>query len=143
MVDGEKELLRLLQSHRYNKARLEETTERLLSSSHKITPSYSNTGGGGSGGRYSKVESFAEKTEKLKAAIREYRRDVQAVETALACPELSKRELKVLNWIADGWRLSTLAMAEYVYISQIYKIRDRALKKASRHLETRNGAKHG
>ena len=65
------------------------------------------------------------------------------MEAALRCPELNKLERRVLDWIAGGWHLSSLAEAEGIYISRIYKIRDKALRKALRHLETHYGVNNG
>lgn len=143
MMDGEKELLILFQNYSYNIARLEEKQEQLNGSTYRITPSYSSTGGGGGNRPGSKVESFAEKTEKLTQAITRYQRETRIVEAAIACPELSKIERRVLEWLAGGWHLSSLADAEGIYISRIYKIRDKALRKALRYLETRFEVKHG
>ncbi len=142
-VGGEKGLLQLFENYRYNVARLEEKREQLNGNTYRITPSYSSTGGGGGNRPGSKVESYAEKTEKLTQAIMQYRWEISVVEAALRCPELTKMERRALDWIAGGWRLASLAEAEGVYISRIYKIRDKALRKALRHLETRCGVNGG
>lgn len=137
MTIGEKNLLRMLQNYRYDKERLKEAVERLEGMSYKVTPSYSSTGG--SGGRPgSKVEDYTEKAEKLRRAIRTYRQNTGMVDRALESTELDRMERRVLEWIACGGRLSSLAEAEGIYISRIYKIRDKALRKALRHLETQN-----
>lgn len=142
MTDGEKNLLRLLERFRYNEQRLQETEERLRSKTYRITPSYSNAGGGGGGGYKSKVESHAEKLLKLKKDIAEYRRQVDIARTALQCPELSSLEWRTLNWIANGGKPAAFAELEGIYISRIYKIRDKALRKALRSLETTKRSKN-
>lgn len=136
MTDSEKALHGLIQNYRRNKQRLAEKEERLKSKTYKITPSYSSTGGGGGNGTKSKVEDYAEKVLKLKREIADYKRKVDTVRKALQCPELSYMERRTLRWIADGGRPADLAERDGIYISRIYKIRDKALKKALRSLET-------
>lgn len=136
MTDGEKKLHELFLNYSLNEKRLGEKEERLKSKTYKITPSYSSTGGGGGNGTKSKVEDYTEKILKLKREIAEYRRKVYTVRVALNCPELSNLERRTLQWIADGGRLATFAELEGIYISRIYKIRDKALKKALRSLKT-------
>lgn len=136
MTDGEKDLLALIQRYGYNLVRLSEAEESLESKIYRITPSYSNTGGGSGNVSRSRVENHAEKIMKLKREIAEYKRKIAIVETALQCPELSRLERRVLNWIADGGKLASFAEAEGIYISRIYKIRDKALKKALSSPET-------
>lgn len=142
MTCGEKNLLRLLQSYRYDKQRLTEALERLEGMTYKVTPSYSSTGGS-SGRPGSKVEDYTEKAEKLRRAIKTYRMNTGMVDRALECTELNRMERRVLEWIACGGRLSSLAEAEEIYISRIYKIRDKALRKALRHLETQIEVRKG
>jgi hypothetical protein len=129
MTGGEKNLLRLIKNYRYNQMRLEETEEALRCKTYKITPSYGSTGGGGKSA-HSKVESFVEKAVKLKRDAAEYRRKVKRAEAALNCPELTVMEQRVLYWIASGERLAGLAERDGIYISRVYKIRDKALRKA-------------
>jgi hypothetical protein len=136
MTDSEKELLNLLQNYSRNEQRLHEAEERLKSKIYRITPSYSNTGGGGGNISRSKVESHAEKVLKLKREIADYKRKVGIVNAVLQCPELSSLEWRTLNWIANGGRPAAFAELEGIYISRIYKIRDKALRKAPRALET-------
>lgn len=137
MAYSEKDLLALIQNYSRNEQRLHEAEERLRSKTYRITPTYSNTGGGGGGNSSkSRVEYHAEKILKLKRDIAEYRRKVDIVRTVLQCPELTAIEWRTLNWIANGGRPATFAELEGIYISRIYKIRDKALRKALRSLET-------
>jgi hypothetical protein len=143
MTDGEKDLLRLFQNYTFNEQRLQEAEERLRSKTYRITPSYSSTGGSGGGNNSrSRVENHAEKVLKLKREIEDYRRKIDIVRTALQCPELSGLEWRTLNWIANGGQLASFAEVEEIYISRIYKIRDKALRKALRSLETTKRSKN-
>ena len=142
MTDGEKELLQLFLNYARNEQRLHEREERLKSKTYRITPSYSNTGGSGGNSSKSKVEAHAEKIIKLKQEIAEYRWKVGVVEAALQCPELTNLEWRTLNWIANGGKPAAFAELEGIYISRIYKIRDRALRKALRVLETTKRSKN-
>ena len=138
MTDGEKKLHELFLNYSFNEQQLRKKEERLKSKTYKITPSYSSTGGGGGNGTKSKVEDYTEKVLKLKREIAYYRRKVDTVKAALECPELSNLERRTLRWIADGGHLKTFAELEGIYISRIYKMRDKALKKALRSLKTTN-----
>lgn len=136
MVETEKDLLRLFLRYSLNEQRLQAAEERLMSKTYRITPSYSSVGGGGGNGSKSRVENHAEKVIKLKREIAEYREQVEIVRAALQCPELSGIEWRTLNWIANGGKPASLAELEGIYISRIYKIRDKALRKALRALKT-------
>lgn len=135
MTAGEKNLLRLIENYRYNEKRLYETEESLKSKTYRITPSYCSTGGSAGNGSKSRIESHTEKVIKLKQEIAEYKRQINTVKAALQCPELSNIERRTLSWIANSGRLASLAEQEGIYQSHIYKIRDKALRKALRGLQ--------
>lgn len=136
MTNGEKKLLQIIQRYEYNAVRLAETEERIRGETYKVTPSYNNTGGGRANGNHSKVEDFAERSAKLKEDVKEYRRQIRVAEAALHCPDLTTTESRILWWISAGLRLSGFADREGIYISRVYKIRDKALRKALKHIET-------
>jgi hypothetical protein len=138
----EKDLLRLFLRYTLNEQRLQAAEERLASKTYRITPSYSSDCGSGGNSSRSRVENHAEKILKLKREIEEYRRQVEIVRTALKCPELSDIERKTLGWIANGGKPAAFAELEGIYISRIYKIRDNALRKALRALETTKRSKN-
>lgn len=131
-----KELLRILQNYVYTSERFIETEDRLEAMQYRLTPSYSNNiGGGRSNGVSSKVENFVTKQDKLNLTAAECKRQLRIVEATLYCPELTQLEKWLLAWIAGGGKVSTFAEARGIYISRAYKIRDRALKKAIKHIE--------
>lgn len=130
-----KELLRILQNYRYTAERLIETENRLENMQYKITPSYSgNPGGGRTNAVSNKVEDFATKLVRLNKTAEECRRQLRVAEATLYCPELSQMEKWLLDWIAAGGKVASFAEARGIYISRAYKIRDKALKKAIKHI---------
>lgn len=143
MVCDEKELLRYLRKYAYNSKCLADAQDQLIHRTYSITPSYNSIGGGRANGNRSKVEDYVEKAEKLKREIAEYRRQLDIAEMALRCPELTTTEERTLWWIASGLRLATFSEMEGIYISTVYKIRDKAIRKAIKYLETQSVAKHG
>lgn len=126
----EQELLKLLLrypslSHQHNM-----TISRLTAMEYKITPSYGNTGGGRASGTQSKVEDYVTKIVKLKRDEKRLREQLETVYKAIACPDLTFHEKGILEWIMEGRKLATYAEMEGIYSSRVYKLRDRALKKA-------------
>ena len=134
--NGEKVLLEALQSYSYNEKRLAETEERLMGKTYRITPSYGNTGGGSASWSRSKVEDFVLQTERLRRTAAKYRAEIKLADEAMNCPDLTETEREILSWIAAGAQLATYADMNGIYISSVYKMRDRALKKAYDSLKT-------
>ena len=132
MTDGERKLLELIRARQYYARRLNEAKERLERLGYKTTASYGSTGGGsGSGaGSKSKVEKIAEKKISLQSDIEKCSVKLDIVDTALACASLSRMEQSTLLWEAAGGHLSSLAASYDIYQSRIYKIRDKAIRKA-------------
>lgn len=130
----EKYILQCLQDSIHNTRRLRELEDRLLSHSYKITPSYSDSGGRASGKPHSKVESYSIRQVRDKEKLAEYKQKLKIAEKARFCPTLDYREKAVLDWIATGGTVAGYAEAWGIYQSYAYKIRDKALKKALKHI---------
>lgn len=130
----EKYIMQCVLDSVHNTRRLRECEERLLAKSYKITPSYSESGGSGSREVHSKVESYAIRQVSDLEQIAEYKKKLKIAEKARFCPTLSYRERAVLDWIASGGSVSGYAEAWGIYQSYAYKIRDKAIKKAYKHI---------
>lgn len=140
MTDAERTILWNLQRYASQRKRLSEVEEQIKSETYKLTPTYGNCSFGGSRANNSKVESFADRLIKLKRQASEYRKSIWMAEEAMHCPTLTKTEKEALLYIAQGGKLSEFAKARGIYSSNIYKIRDKALTKASKHI---SGCKSG
>lgn len=126
----EQELYRLLQRYAYLCHQLSGITDRIVALEYKITTSYGNTGGGSASGNHSKVEDFVAKKVKLQREADRINAKVQMVNKALSCPLLTFYEKEILGWIITGRKLADYAELEGIYSSRVYKLRDKALKKA-------------
>lgn len=130
----EKYILQCVKDSAHNTRRLRECEERLLAQSYKITPSYSESGGSGSREVHSKVESYAIRQVRDLEQIAEYKKKLKIAEKARFCPTLNYREKAALDWIACGGTVAGYAEAWGIYKSYAYKIRDKAIKKAHKHI---------
>lgn len=134
MTEKEKYVLHCLQSRSYNLRRLAELTEAMTRLSYKITPSYSESGGHSSGKPQSKVENHVIKQERMEKAMAKCREELMMAEAVLNCKELSKQEYAAVECVALGGTMTTFAATWGIYNSYAYKIRDRAIKKALKHI---------
>lgn len=124
------EVLRKLSNFSYNRARLREIQEQLNSITYKVTPTYGNlsgTSGGGFGG--SKVESMGNRRHDLKQAARGYSCKVAEVYRMIERSGLEEKEKALMWWIANNGKLQAFARREKIGKDNVYKIRDRAIKK--------------
>lgn len=126
----ERDLLNILQRYTYLQDQLRKAEGVLEAMQYGITPSYDNTGGGRCSGNKSKVEEFAIRKMKLQREADEHRKKLRIADAALDCPELTTIEMCTLNWIAMNGKLAEFAEMKGIYKSNVYKIRDKALKKA-------------
>ena len=125
----EKELLELIQSYAYNKARLIEIQDELNSVNYKITAMYGNLAPSSGGTFNSKVETIGNKRHELKARGYVYKNKIERIIKYIENSGLTDREKGVIYWLAKNRRLQAYARREHIGKDNIYKIRDRALKK--------------
>lgn len=134
MTEHEKYILKCLKNYNRNVWKLTQLSNDLEAKEYKITPSYSQSGGRASGKPQSKVENYAIKIAKLKRDIASCQKELQTANDALHCDTLSKRERAALEYVSMGASLTTFAEAWNIYSSYAYKIRDKALRKASKYI---------
>lgn len=129
-----RELNDLLIDYRYSLQRVSELKEDIRRAGYKVTQSYGQDGGGFCGGNSSKVERFVIKNMQMHDELKKQQLNVKICEASLAIHELTGAERKVLEAVANGEGLAGLATGLGVGVSYVYKIRDRALHKASKAL---------
>lgn len=128
-MDG-KEVLDILRNYPFYSARLEEIKEQLQSICPKVTATYGNLAGvsGGNGFR-SKVEDMGNRRYELKQKEAYYKRKAGQITRMIECSGLSDQEKALMWWIAKNGRLQAFARRERIGKDNVYKIRDRAVKK--------------
>lgn len=130
----EQELHSLLRKQPRIRIALAAVKERLACMEYKITPSYESTGGGRSSGVKSKVEDFVTKMGRDRKTVEQLERQLAIIELALNCPQLTKHEQGVLICVTENRKLAAYAKQEGIYASNVYKLRDKALRKAVNHI---------
>lgn len=134
MTEHEKYILKCLNNYESNVWKLTQLSNDLEAKEYKITPSYSQSGGRTSGKPQSKVENYAISLTKLKRDIAKCQKELQTANQALQCDTLTKRERAALEYVSMRISLTAFAEAWNIYSSYAYKIRDKALGKASKYI---------
>ena len=125
----EKAVIGKIQCYTYYKARLAEVEEQLQSICIKLTPTYGNLAPTTGGTFNSKVENIGNRRHDLTQKIRAYKREVLKVQQLIENSGLDEREKGLMWWIANNGRLAAYARRERIGKDNVYKIRDRAVKK--------------
>lgn len=134
----EKEVLSKIKSYSYNMARLEEINEQLQSICIKITATYGNLAPTSGNGFRSKVEETGNRRYELKKKRAGYDRKVMEVRHMIYNSGLDEREKGLMLWIANNGKLQAYARRERIGKDNVYKIRDRAIKKIIAASKTQN-----
>ena len=138
MGEQEKAVLQKIQGYFYNKLTLQELQEQKEHVTYKITPTYGNVSGAAGGGFSSKVERMGNKTFEIDQRIKKIRIKMALIETWIDYSDLTAREKRLMYWIANNGKLQVFARKEHIGKDNVYKIRDRALKKIIAHHITHN-----
>lgn len=125
----EKELINIIKSYAYNNARLGELNERIGSINIKTTATYGNLAAASGGGFRSKVEDVGNRLYELKKKRYGYAQEVLRVKRMINNSGLDEREKGLMWWIANNGKLQAYARREHIGKDNVYKIRDRAVKK--------------
>lgn len=124
-----KEVIVKLENYTYNKTRVAEAMRQLEEITIKTTPTYGNLAPANSNGFNSKVENVGNRRLELMKKIREHQQKVAEVQRMIGKSGLTKLEKDVMWWIANNGKLAAYARRERIGKDNIYKIRDRAVKK--------------
>ena len=126
----ENEVVKVIKRWQFIEATKRELEEQLESIAYKTTATYGDTAGGG-GGFTSKVEDIAIKRQKLMQKIRMKEVEKKKIKSLIECSGLSDIEQAVLWEVAKCGNLRRFAQCNKICKSNIYKIRDRAIKKVA------------
>ena len=137
----EQEIIIAIQNYSYNKARFDELQEQIESICYKTTPAYGNLAASSGGGFNSKVEDMGIRRYELTKKADIYKKEYVKVENMIENSGLDEREKKLMWWIARNGRLAAFARREHIGKDNVYKIRDRAVKKIIAATKAQNGGK--
>ena len=129
MEENQKTMLRYLTDVDATYARIKELEEKIAAKSFRLTPTYGSTGGSSGTPQVSKVERYVEEKMELEAELSKCRVRLTLVEYIRESGVLSEREYELIEWLQIGGRMSEYARQHGIYKSQVYKIRDNALRK--------------
>ena len=123
------ELKNIIKDWQYSLRRLEALKEKYYSQCYSITPSYSSEGGSSAGVVNSKVERYYLAKAQTEEAIKEIENKIVKTTSAMAKANLTQTEKMVICKLMEGRSLSGIAKEKNIYISNVYKIRDKAIAK--------------
>lgn len=133
---AERKLYEALKDFRYTQNRIAELSERLAESTYRITPAYSLTPGGG-GEFTSKVENAALRQLRILDELDELHKTESDILEALHNAPLTRRERGLAESVMCGYSLAEYARTRGLYISNVYKVRDKTLQKMVFYLQNR------
>lgn len=137
----EKELLEILNSFSKMHERISELEEKIMSKSYRVTSVFGETSGGGGFSSYNKTEAYVFDKMALEEELERYKKNMDSVSSLLKSDKLTEEEHNLLEWITLGGELTKYADNNGIYRSNVYKKRDRLLKKAVKiiHNDSKNG----
>lgn len=136
MEENRRTMLRYLTDVNTTLERIRELEERIASKTIKITPSYDSMGGGSGSPNVSKVERFVEEKLELEEELTRCRVRLTLVEYIRESNVLTSLEYELIEWLQIGGRMSEFARNHGIYKSHVYKIRDNALEKAVKFVQS-------
>lgn len=123
------EVLELVKNYTYNSNRLREVQEQLAAITPKTTPTYGNLAPSMPSGFSSKTENQSIRTYNLHRKEWIYKAKVDRVRRYIERSGLDSREKALMWWLAGNGRLAAFARREHIGKDNVYKIRDRAVRK--------------
>lgn len=118
-----------IKSYSYNTARLLEIREKIKSLCCKTTPTYGNLAAASSNSFNSNVEKIGDKRFELTKKETEIKSKLNEVTSLIENSGLTDREKELMWWIARTGNLQAFARRNHIGKDNVYKIRDRAIKK--------------
>lgn len=136
-MDGKK-VLELINNYTYYSMRAIELTEQIESICDKVTATYGNLAPAHSGRVSSPTEDNGNRRHKLRVRLEEYQKKIRLVERMIEKSGLSDTEKGVMWWLANNGKLQAYARRAHIGRDNVYKIRDRAVKKILAAMNTQN-----
>lgn len=118
--------------------RIEDKEDRLHAKEYRLTSRLSFDKVIGGTYTLSRVETYALDRIALEQEIQALKKQLNNKIESLYRANMDEEEIKILLDMASGKSLSAIAKENNIYISRVYRIRDRAVKKLSSFLETTN-----
>lgn len=131
-------ILNKIENYTYAITVKKELEEQLARITYKCTPTYGNVGGGATGFKTSKVETNVIHKDEIQRKINRKDAEIKEIENLINGSGLTEQEKEVLWCVAREEHLSSYARYYKIYLSNVYKIRDRALKKIAAALKPQN-----
>lgn len=135
MTTDERELLYNITSYLDILEDIKDAREKLEEMTPKITAGYGTDGIGGQGFGGSKVETLAMRRMSLERFIDDKITVIRDIRKAMSRSELTDREKDVIDSLIKKDKLSCYARRKNIYISNVYKIRDSAIRKMIKYLK--------
>jgi hypothetical protein len=126
----EKDLIATLRDWLFISKRIGILRDRLAAHNYSITACYSATGGSlGGGVATSEVERYCITRAKIVDELNSLEETITSVSEALKIAKLSLIERELITGVMNGRSMTSIAKENGIYISRVYKIRDRAIRK--------------
>lgn len=132
-MKDEKKLIKIFYDWRWYENRLKTLREKVKMMSCSITACY-GMNAGGSSGFSSKIERYLLEKETIEKEIKSIEKNIKSAIRAFNKADLSPIEKKIIQHIMKGGSLATFAKDNDIYISNVYKIRDRSIAKIMIHI---------
>lgn len=132
------DILTYIGKYTYNKNRYDEITEQLEELTYRVTPTYGNLAPAMSNSFTSKVETMGIRQAELKSEQAKHKKVVDRITDMIERSGLNEHEKGVLWCIANCEKLQGYARYHRIQQSNVYKIRDRAVRKIDKRLNTHN-----
>ena len=130
MTEEEKRLFDAIKDFRYTQNRIADLLQRISERTYRITPTYSLAAGGGGGGvAISRVENAAMKQIQLMDELAGLQKTETNILDALHNAGLTRKEKGLVECTMCGYSLAEYARIHGIYISNVYKIRDKSIEK--------------
>ena len=127
-MDAEK-LLETIQNYTYYLARLREVREDIAKLAPKVTATYGNLAPSMGNGFSSKVEQQGNILYELHKKEKMYGRKIAIIKHYIEKSGLTDQEKQLMWWLARNGKLQAYARRERIGKYNVYKIRDRAVRK--------------
>ena len=127
-----------IQNFSYNRERLREVHAQLESMTYKTTATYGNLAASMSTGFSSKVEKYGNRSYELHKKEAKLKRKLDEIVKLIQYSGLDNREKALMWWLANNGKLQGFARRQRIGKFNVYKIRDRAVKKIIAAYKTQN-----
>lgn len=135
LSEKEQQVFEFLKDWKMHLNDIRKQEERLLENYYKISPNYSNEGGGtGNGSTYNKLENYCIKRVSSMQELDKKKNQIYAYETAINHAQLTAVEFDTIELTKKGQSLLCLIHKYEIPQAKVYRIRLNAIKKIAKHI---------